>query len=345
MDENSLPDMASITKFAEELRSTDTEKPKGLSLGFYPPSKSIDELEPFRHIDQFANSLGGQQEADKMREAYRWANSQLGNEKELGGWRVRDVSNAVPFGASVIDAVANNRLKYKDAKEAYEKGNATDEQLGIIAKQQLLDDRQNNFSFVRRLANAAVSAPAVLGEAYLGGGLVRGAAGVLGAGRLVGGAATGLGRIAQNAGTMAAATPLMPSTYFEKSVRRAEQNGGNWYDPQNVAPALLHAGVTNALLGQIQQMTGGIPGGLATRMVVGGAAMPVEQAGADAFVTGIDKAMEKAGIDKKWQTDTKFGTIGMIMDGRYGEGLQELALQSMIGAGMSAFHGKDKPYV
>lgn len=306
-----------------------------------PPSPQQEKPEPvendfIKNIDTVLKSQPSQEV--RMAAARDWAAKAVGSEKQIAGIGVRDfLENTIPLGSSIWNA--REALKHKEAKEAYYRNEATDEQLGVIAKKDALDERKQSFGLGRKIVNAAMQAPAILGEAYMAGGLVSGGAKALGAGGLVEGATSTAGKVGQFLATQTAATPAMPVLYVEESIKRSEQNGGHWTDPKNVMPPLVKAAVMNNVLGTIGKLAGNIPGGVLSRIGVGAAAMPIEQAGADVLVSSVDKAMEKAGIDKKWQTDTKFGVIGTWLDGHHGDAMQEVALQAFIGGGMAAFHG------
>lgn len=256
--------------------------------------------------------------------------------------RPRDL--AMPFQNAItsigrgITGAENPHVLLKKAQEAYAKGEATDEQLARLAITEYEQNRDKQLGLGASIAKGAAQAAPMLGEALVGGQAVKGAIGAAGYGAKLAPAATATGRALQSGGIQAAATPLTPSLWLDESQQRAAQNGGNWYDPKNVAAPMLRAAFQNAIMGHLGEATKGM--NVAKRIGAGAVLMPAEQAGADALTTLGEKAWKAAGMDEKWTTDTDWGTVKRLANSdTRNEGIKELAVQSMMGSMFSAFHG------
>lgn len=290
----------------------------------------------------------------RMDQARQWAVNKLGSEPHVlqetlgaGGVGVRDIlENSIP---GVSTGIKFNQVReYRKAKEAYDKGEATDEQIGNIAQYELSEGRKREMGTGRSIVQGVLQAPAVIGEAALAAPAVAPLARGLGLAPAVAGSTAsilsreGAKRLAvegaKAGATQALATPLTPSLWLEESQQRANQNGGSWYTPSNLAAPLAKSAMTNAILGQLGQTTQKLP--LAAKIAGGALGMPIEQQAADAIATSAEKALEEAGVEKKWLTETKWGTIGAFARGENGEAWKRLATEATLGAGFAALHGR-----
>ncbi len=279
---------------------------------------------------------------ERVQSSQKWAWDRRASEPELLGTSVRDVlESSIPFASALVRR--NQAAEYGEAKKAFDNRTATDAQLGIVAEYELGQQRQANKTIPQKIAGAVAFAPSVIGEAVVGGQAVGAAGRALGLGRVAAAAPAPIAKLAasptaQSVATQAAATPLTPSVWLAESQERANKNGGNWYDPKNVAPPLLKGAIQNAIMGHAAKLGEGKS--LLGRAGIGAAVMPTEQAAADVLVTLGDEAMKKAGIDEKWQTETKYGTIGQFYRGESGDAWAGLASQALIGAGFAAASGR-----
>lgn len=283
----------------------------------------------------------------RMQEARVWANQQRGAEKEFGfglGLRLRTRDLSLPFQGAAnsiargIAGVENPEVLRVRAQEAFGKGEATDEQLARLALYEYEDARNKSLGVAGAIGQGLGHAAPVVGEALVGGQAVKGIGGAIGLGTKIAPAATTSGRMLQSAGIQAAATPLTPGLWLDESQQRAAENGGNWYDPKNVAAPMVKAAFQNAIMGHLGEGTKGL--GIAKRVGLGAALMPAEQAGADALTTLAEKGWKQAGMDEKWATKTEWGTIGQFMRGEKGEGWKALATQATLGGLFAGFHGQ-----
>lgn len=334
-----------------------------------PDPKFMDQERRMVEARQWAvKTGGGDAPIDKVMRGVGSVASRIGinafnepNKQGPLGLRPRDLSlpfqNAITSIGRGITGQDNPAELQKKAQEAFDRGEATDEQLARLAIGEYEQNRDKQLGLGASIAKGAAQAAPMLGEALVGGQAVKGAIGAAGYGAKLAPAATATGRALQSAGLQAAATPLTPSLWLDESQQRAAQNGGNWYDPKNVAAPMLRAAFQNAIMGHLGEATKGLnrvaPTGagvirrglteaanLAKRGLAGGVLMPIEQAGADALTTLGEKAWKAAGMDEKWTTDTDWGTVKRLASSETrNEGIKELAIQSMVGTLFSAFHG------
>lgn len=317
----------------------------------------LDELKPswMAEADPVAGMLPGwmreEQEAKLKQAREEWAPKRMGERKELFGVTVDDITSRLAGG---ITQFSRGR-DYQKAEEAYQKGTATDEQLGIKAEHELKQQREENDSGSRKFARTVARTPGFVLESLLGGAAVRGTLGATGAGAKLlatpagatapllsrAGAGAALKMAGQSAAVQAAATPITPQTYLPQSQERAIRNGGSFLDAENMVPAMAEAIVSNAALGSAGQFAGrvgsGVPtmaGRLGTRSAVGAVAMPAEQQAADALVSRISEE-----VGEKYKVETKYGVIGSFLRGDNAKGWEALTHQALLGAGFAAMHG------
>lgn len=249
--------------------------------------------------------------------------------KQLFGTSAEDVVlNSIPGISSLLTYERKKGLG--EAQNRYARGEATDEDLQAIARAQQQAARDQSQGTFGQIKTGVLQAPAIIGESLAAGPLGR--IGGLAAKAESGG--TALARIGAAAGSQVAKTPLMPSLWLAQSQDRANQNGGNAWDPSNLAPALAYGALQNAVLGQIGKVTGNM--GLGGRAGVGAVAMPLEQQGIDTITGLVDQA-----LPEKWKFGTKFGVLGDLARGETDKALSHAVAQAALGAGFAAFHGNE----
>lgn len=313
--------------------------------------------------DDLLAQAGRAVQEPRMEQAREWARKKLSDApvsvmgvpgwginlgKEVGsetlggvGISVKDVlQKAIPF-TELQGKVDTNR--YGEAVKAYQGGSATDTQLGQIAEYELDQERQAARSQRSKIAAAGLGVPKIVGEFAATGPIGRGV-----------GAALGGGTAAGMAGT-AAATGAMPEFWLEESQQRANKNGGDWFDPKNVAAPLAKAAVQNVILGQIGKFAGSEAvastastalGRLGARAAVGAAAMPIESAAAEALTGGVQDTLDSAGFGKYLDPkEDRYKTFRDALAGKWGDVGTKLATDSLLGAGFAAFHGKESKAV
>lgn len=267
----------------------------------------------------------------KLDAARTWAGSKLASEGDIGsqtlggvGVSVRDIAeNAIP-GVSAYVKVAKGR-HYQDAIEAYKKGDASDEQLGHIAEYELQQNRQRSMGVGRSALQTAIGLPALVGETALTG-PVAGLAGksILGSEA----AATIAGKAAQGA--------LTPALTAPAAQQRAEEQGGDWWDAKNIAPAAGMAAIKNVILGTVGGQVGKANANLPSRAVAAAALGITENQVGDAFLSTLDNVLPDA-----YQTKTKWGTIGHALRGEQGEAWKALASDAVAFGVFGALHGRE----
>lgn len=206
----------------------------------------------------------------------------------------------------------------------------SDADLGRIAEYEFDQQREAARSQRSKIAVAALGVPKIVGEFATGGPIMKGIGGVAG---------------------LAAASPLITQGYLEKSQRNANKNGGNWYDPENVALPLAENAVQAVVLGQIGKFANSEAvagtastalGRFAAKSAVAGAAMPVESAAAEVLTGGVQDALDEAGFGKYLDPkEDRYKTFRDALAGKWGDVGTKLATDAILGAGFAAFHGKE----
>lgn len=220
--------------------------------------------------------------------------------------------------------------------DRYKKGTHTDTDLFNIAearaKQEYQAERDKDFG--SRAFDFATHAPGMIAEFAASGGMTS-AIGKSVATRLGGSLAA---RAAGYGAQTAAMTALTPSMYLEQATRANVDSGRDPLDPRGLAPAYGLAAAQMGAMGAVQKLIPGAfarttgfsfeGGGLANaagRVALEGASGPFAGAAADILGGVIDR---KAG----------FGSIGQLLDGKYGEAMQTAAMHSLQFATFGAAH-------
>lgn len=280
------------------------------------------------------------QQARQQMTALRSAkDAEADQEESPGGYLLR---RSIPF----ISAGHNffRTREYGKAKERYQKGTSQPGDYRTIAEYERLQEIDQNRTTGESVISGLASIPAIAGEAWIGGGALRGA-GLLGSAAIPAGASVA-SRIGSVAGRAAAQTAVMPSMYLEGTAQRAVQNGGEWYNPQNFAPAYALGFMQTAILGSLgnvgNSITGeGVKKNLQRWMTKTGVGM-AEQGVADVLASTVSLALPEA-----WKIETGFGLVGDIIRGAqkgdFHDALKHATVQAVTFAAFSAMHGiKDK---
>lgn len=263
------------------------------------------------------------------------------NANKTGPFGIRPRDLTMPFQGAVtalgraITGKDSEAELMKKADDAYEKGDATDEQLARRAIREYEQNRNQQIGPSGRIAQGVAGSGAVLGEALVGGAAVKAAGAAAG----IGEAATGIGRMAQAAGTQALATPLTPSMWLKDAEERQAENGGALLSPKNAGLPMIRAAFTNAIMGHLGKVGEGK--GILKQIAIGAGGMPTEMAAADTLAGFGEDMFVKAGMDAKLKTSTGYGTIGMLAEGKYGPAMEKIAVEAILGGMNSVFHGKE----
>jgi hypothetical protein len=251
------------------------------------------------------------------------------------GISVKDVlRKAVPFTEFQDKLEAKRYGEAVKARDEYLSGKRdekpSDTDLGRIAEYEFNQQRDAARSQRSKLAEAALGVPKVVGEFAAAGPIMRG----------VGGAAG-----------LAAGSPVVTAGYLEESQQRANKNGGDWFDAKNLAAPLAKNAVQTVILGQIgkfanSQAVAGTAstalGRFAAKSAVAGAAMPLENAAADALTGGVQDALDSAGFGKYLDPkEERYKTVRDMLAGKWGDVGTRLATDSLLGAGFAAFHERE----
>lgn len=254
---------------------------------------------------------------------------------------------SVPVGSAVGGAAREKR--YKIATDRFEAGEATQEDLDVIARFERLGeiDAKAQETFKGALKDSLARIPAFVGE-FWGGGKVIGAGskalmgaragGVVQAGKLANTApvaAQGIPRaVAGHVGQAAMKTPLAPSFWLEEGTKEylhnPDQNAFQAY-----APRLAYATAQVAVLGSLGKVAGSVPtvpGRFVARTGIGLS----EQQALDVGSTALDRAVKDT-TGKTLGLDTGYGTMGSLLRGD-DDALKHAAVQAATFAAFSAMH-------
>lgn len=236
---------------------------------------------------------------------------------------------------------------YDAAKKRIAAGQQTDQDYDTVARYEQLQkhDQEVGSTFAGQVLQTVAAFPKIMGEAWLGnkilgatGSLIGGKAGSFLAGTSVAkNPAISLANpafrnaVTTHAGRMALLTPTMPSFYLEEARQRNMEAGRSPDDPAGFPGPLLHAYSNMLVLGTMQKQFGG--GSMFTRTLTKGAVGVGEQAVADVAGGVWDQVAPDL-----LKTNTKFGTIGQLARGEFGDAGSHLATQFLTFAAFSAIH-------
>ncbi len=218
----------------------------------------------------------------------------------------------------------------------YKKGEHTDDDIYKIAQHQAKSqyEQEREKSFGSRALDIATHAPGLMAEFAAGAGPAKIVGGMV-AGRLGG---TVAARLAGFGAQTAVGTALTPSLYVEQAARQNVEQGRDPLDPRGLAPAYGLAAAQMATLAAagkyapklLERYTGiafkGEGLGQATgRTAIQAVSGPFAQAGTDILTSAV-------------HLDTGYGTVKKLLNGKYGEALQDATLQAMQFATFHAAH-------
>lgn len=185
---------------------------------------------------------------------------------------------------------ANRTDQYRRAVQAFQSGDATPDQMDVIARYERLNQIQANDGALASTARSLAGVPGMLAEGYAGGAAVKGL------GLLRPGLAAGTARLGVQ-------TAAMPSIYLEQGAQNQLANPkDNAF--QSYTPAFGLGMVQTAVLGQLSGGAKGI--GARTGLSL------AEMQGADVAATGIDRVAKDV-TGKSLGLDTKWGTLGSLV--------------------------------
>lgn len=219
-------------------------------------------------------------------------------------WRL--AVNAMPFGGTVLNAKLGD--VEANAWKRYQAGEADADDMRVVATSIRQQELRKNQSLGRSVAEGLSHVPAILGEMAVAAPLaIPFRAARLGA---IPAAEVALG--SARIGAVAAASPSM---YVEKAHQLANERGGEWTDPENLAPAFAHGAIQTAILGR-----GGKGGAKATVLgeqaaaaVSGREAVKTVGRYAGSFagreVAGLAESEVAEAVARNLDLSTKYGTL------------------------------------
>lgn len=285
-------------------------------------------------VETYGNPITATAEQNqKMGAARQWAFNKLASEPDLGsqtlggvGVGVRDfLENSIPVVSTGLGFKA--RSDYQKALAAKERGDATDKQLGDIAEFELKQQRVQAMGLGRRTLQGALNLPAIAGEAFLAGPVAE-----LGAGAV----APVAGKVAGTVAGKALQGAVLPSLVLPAAQERQAEQGGEWYDPKNLGPAMGVSAAKNVILGTVGGQIGKVNANLPTRVIAAAALGIAENQVSDLALTAVDKFLPEA-----YKTKTELGTIGHALRGEQGAAWQSLAGDAVAFGVFSLAHGKE----
>jgi hypothetical protein len=233
-------------------------------------------------------------------------------------------------------------LRYQRAKSRFNEGKASEADITDIAAYERLQEIDKERNVGEAVVSGLARVPAILGEGAAAAGLFAKPAqvGLRGAGATAPSIFTKAGvKAAVRAapgeiGRETLRTPAMPTMWLASAAKRAEENGGEWWEGKNLGVAMAFGAVQTAVLGHSMKLGQQIKGGrLAQAGTAAGAGFSEQQLG-DVAVSLVDEALPRA-----YQTRTRYGVIGNLARGEYGEALKQSATQVVT---FGAFAGMNK---
>ncbi len=233
---------------------------------------------------------------------------------------------SIPFASSLYEFSRAN--DYAQAKQRLAEGLNYHGDYGIVAAHEAQQQQDAARGTGGQILAGLAAIPAMAGEAYAGGAVL---------GRVAPALSTASTLSARGAGRIAASTAMAPSFFLPQAAQRAAENGGQWYEPQNLGVAGLMGMGQMAVLGSLPQFANGIRGtgaaSIAARLGVRTVAGMGEQQIFDAVGGAVDNILPEA-----YQTRTRYGLLGDAMRGEWGHFWQHAAVQATTFAAFSALH-------
>jgi len=239
---------------------------------------------------------------------------------------------AVPVYSSGLSF--NEKREYSDAKQRIASGQYEQGDFAKIAHYEQLQENKAKEPLGKHLLRTGLNVASFIGEAFLGGELLKGAGAAPTIGNLAAeGTTSAVGRaIGKTWLTRTAAqTALMPSMYLPASAEHAIQKGGSWSDVENLGPAygmgmmqvgllgIASKGPASATAGKLlPALTESTIRGQATRFLAGTGTALAGQAGIDVTNGVLTSQFPVWGHQG-------YGTAVELMQGKEGSGRNALS--------------------
>lgn len=231
------------------------------------------------------------------------------------------IARSVLPGNSIGNAARTYR--YGDAVKRFNEGKASQDDIEVIARYERLQQIEGKESTGQSTFRAVAGVPGMIGEAYLGGGAIRG----LGLAAKPGLAAAGA--------RLGVQTAAMPSMYLERGAQNQLANP-NENAFQSYAPAYGIGLVQTAILGSLSNRFSNVPtmgGRLAARTGLGMA----EQQGADVALSAFDEKVKEV-TGKTLGLDTRYGLAGSFIRGE-DDAWKHAVVQTATFGAFASLHG------
>lgn len=232
-----------------------------------------------------------------------------------------------PGGA--IGELIHYDIPYQEAVEKFQKGEATDHDIGIIAAVERRRELEAEKSTGEAIVDTVMSLPMEV-LTFLTGARIASKGAEKAATKFGLGAAH---RAMSQPGwkgavyTGAAATPFVPSSYLPHAQRQAEIHGGSFYSPENLAPAMVIGAVQNSVVGSMSHSFGINNSAIKTIAAKTGIGLGEMQA-ADIGLSYIDDKVDSI-TGYTLGLNTRYGAIGDLMRGNYDDSIKAMVVQSI----------------
>ncbi len=241
--------------------------------------------------------------------------------------------NILPFGSSLVNF--RQSQEYSAAKKRLDAGEPRDADYQTIAGYERVQqlDQERNKTFLGKLQGAAVSAPAMLGEFAVGGGVMKAAGAVAKAGVKV--------SVPVWTGRLATQTAMVPSLYMKQYTDANLERGRDPLDLNGLPPAFGAAMVQNAILGNLSSLgafQGAGVGNFAGRQAMKGVTGAGEQILAADPGTGLIQDAVRKVLPEWTKKESHYGVLGDFANGKYGEGAQNAFVQALTFAVFGGMH-------
>lgn len=228
----------------------------------------------------------------------------------------RIASKAFPFASGLYN-LATGELDAAARKRIAEGKGKPDDFLRVAANERLAQINAGK-GIGAKLTDVVIGLPALVTEAAV-------------TGKIGGQGAT----VPGFAGRQAVRGAVMPSLFAERAVQNAEASGGAPTDFSNLAPAVALGAAQNVVLGSLGKVAGKVPT-VPLRIGARTATGLAEQQAVDVAASGLND-LAKATLDQNLNLDTKYGTVGRIINSEEGA-WKDAAVQALTFAVFSGMH-------
>lgn len=316
----------------------------------------VDPSDLYPSLARVQQHFGGEKQLQKAREFYQ--DKKASTADDIASRMIPVFSSVLSFGQTKI---------YGDALARIREGEARPEDYNVVARHEkvMADEEKDSVGVATR--KGLMHIPAILGEAALGGALLKGlgvAPAIAMGGRAAAPAAEAVAGLTTRQGAIAVAkkaavaapswlsrtaaqTVLMPSMWLPESAARAVQHGGDWSDIKNLGPAYAMGMMQVGLLGAVSQIPGqiavGAPASALGRSLGGTTAKAYFArllAGTGTGMSGqqaIDATTSLIG----WRTG--YGLVGDILNQKGDAALKHAVVQTATFAVFSLLHAHHDP--